>query len=83
MHPPAWWRSVPEHLHILSHNQRRHDIADPVHQVGPQPPGLIVLYEAFEATVAHGSDNHLPSVYGMTVRPASFFWHDHRPISCP
>lgn len=71
MHSPARWRSFPEHLHILGHDQRRQDIADPVHQIRPQPPGLILLYEAFEPPVAHGSDNHLLVVYGITVRFAS------------
>lgn len=68
MHPPSRWRSFPEHLHVLGDNQRRQDIADPVHQIGPQPPGVIVFDEAFEAPVAHGSDNHLVGVYGITVR---------------
>ncbi len=74
MYPPSRWRTVPEHLHILGDNQRRQDIADPVHQIGPQPLGLIVLDEAFEAPVAHGSNNHLLTVYGITVRLASPFF---------
>jgi len=59
MHSPSRWRSFPEYLHILGDNQRRQDIADSVHQIGPQPPGVIVLYETFETPVAYGSDNHL------------------------
>ncbi len=73
MHPPARWCSLPEHLHILSDNQRRQDIADPVHQIGPEALGLIVLDEAFQAPVAHGSNNHLLLVYGIAVRLASSF----------
>lgn len=73
MHSPARRRSFPEHLHILGHDQRRQDIADPVHQIGPEALGLIVLDEAFEPPVAYGSNNHLLVVYGITVRFASAF----------
>lgn len=76
MHPPARRRSFPERLHILGNNQRRQDIPYPVHQIGPEAFGLIVFNEALKPPVAHGSDNHLLPVYGITVRVASFYCSD-------
>lgn len=71
MHPPAWRRTLPKHRHILGHNQGCQDIADPVHQVGPQPLRLIAFQETLEAPVTHGSNNHLHKVYGTNVHFAN------------
>ena len=55
MDAPARRGGGPEHLYILGDNQCCQNIADPVHHVGPQSLGLVVLNEAFEAPMAHGS----------------------------
>ena len=70
MHPPSRRSRTPKPAHIFRQNQRGQDIAYPLHQVGPQAFGLIVFYEALQTPVAHGSDNHLLLVYGITVHIA-------------
>ena len=58
MHSPARRCSVSERTEILSDNQRCQYVPYPVHEVWAQATWLITLDEAFQSTMAHGSNDH-------------------------
>ena len=73
MHPPTRRSGGPKRAHILSQNERGQYIPYPRDQIGPNASGLIIFNEALQASMTHGTDNHLFIVYGKAVHIARGF----------
>jgi len=70
---PSRWCISYKAVHVLSQDKCRQYLAYTVHQVTPYIPGIIILDQPAQSPVTDGTNDHLYSVYGITVRCARGF----------